>query len=226
MKTPKEVEGKLNGIFTPAGAKLIAEVAYGPLYDAVRDLTGDTPPKRRPAIVVGHKKSSQGAVSSTGVTEWIFNMELAVMIGRIIDVDIIERPDRRRGYNDLPGIVNDFDPTIVLSLHCNAFDTTVNGSEALYWHRSRKGQEFARQISSGASEVLSNVNRGAKPLTVEDRGGYLVRNVNAVCVIAEPLFIDNDNDFPIGNSRRQELAEMFADTIKTFVADDDFNNAL
>ena len=38
-------------------------------------------------------------------------------------------------------------------------------------------------------------DRGVIGKTAEDRGGYLLRYTNAPCVIAEPFFIDNDNEY-------------------------------
>jgi len=53
---------------------------------------------------------------------------------------------------------------------------------------------MAEILLSHLVDHLELTNRGIKPKTSEDRGGYLLRYTKAPCVIAEPFFIDNDDD--------------------------------
>ncbi|UCG13233.1 MAG: N-acetylmuramoyl-L-alanine amidase [Deltaproteobacteria bacterium] len=45
------------------------------------------------------------------------------------------------------------------------------------------------------------------------RGGYLLRYTNAPCVIAEPFFIDNDEDLAKANEDLAGLAAVYATAI-------------
>jgi N-acetylmuramoyl-L-alanine amidase len=176
------------------------------------------PDDQKPAIVIGHKPSSQGASNGThGETEFKFNTGIARLVAETMDVHVVERPDHRGGYTILPTIINDLNPSVILSLHCNAFDTTVRGCEALYWHRSERGRQLAELIAAQCSALLGNQNRGAKGRTVEDRGGHLLRNTAAACVIAEPFFIDNDEDYESGRDNAEALAAVYRDVLNEFL---------
>ena len=65
-------------------------------------------------------------------------------------------------------------------------------------------------------EHLKLPDRGIKPKTSEDRGGYLLRYTNAPCVIAEPFFIDNDSDLARAQEDKDidELAVAYAKAIE------------
>jgi len=146
------------------------------------------------ALVIGHKKRSPGAKNAkANLTEFDFNEDLALRIERKIERTDIQRIYRRT-YKELPDDINALNPDFIVSLHCNAFNGEVSGTEVLYYHKSQKGKKMAEILLSHLVEQLKLPNRGIKPKTTEDRGGYLLRYTNAPCVIAEPFFIDNDND--------------------------------
>lgn len=127
------------------------------------------------ALVIGHKKSSPGASNkSSGLTEFVFNDKLAIDIEEEISGVEVQRVYRRT-YNSLPGDINELNPDFIVSLHCNAFDGSVSGTEVLYYHRSTKGKFIAGILNEQLVEALGLKNRGLKPKTAEDRGGYLLR---------------------------------------------------
>ena len=61
--------------------------------------------------------------------------------------------------------------------------------------------------------MLDLPNRGAKPKTAEDRGGYLLMNTDAPCVIAEPFFIDNNKDLKIAQENKGDLVAAYFSAI-------------
>ena len=165
------------------------------------------------ALVIGHKKSSPGAVNlSSGLTEFDFNEDLARRIEAKVKLAKVQRVYRRT-YNELPGDINALNPDLVLSLHCNAYNQTVSGTEVLYYYKSQLGREIAAVILEHLVQHLDLPNRGVKGHTAEDRGGYLLRYTNAPCVIAEPFFIDNDNDLARARQDLDGLAGAYANAI-------------
>ncbi|MEA1900046.1 MAG: N-acetylmuramoyl-L-alanine amidase [Thermodesulfobacteriota bacterium] len=157
-------------------------------------------PKKLCALVIGHKKSSPGAVNeSTGLTEFDFNEDLAIRIEKKVKKTEVQRIYRRT-YKELPDDINTLDPDFIVSLHCNAFNGRASGTEVLYYHKSEKGKKMAEILLNHLVEHLKLPDRGIKPKTAEDRGGPLLRYTKAPCVIAEPFFIDNNSDL----SRAQE----------------------
>ena len=166
------------------------------------------------ALVIGHKKTSPGAMNgSSGLCEFDFNDDLAIRIeGRVRGVDV--QRVYRRTYETLPGDINDLGPDFIIDLHCNAFNMTASGTEVLYYHRSKKGPEMARILQEHLVGYLGLPDRGIKPKTAEDRGGYLLKNTHAPCVISEPFFIDNDDDLARAMGDLDGFAAAYAQAIE------------
>ncbi len=165
------------------------------------------------ALVIGHKKTSPGAVNkSKNLTEFDFNEDLARRIETKVNNANIQRVYRRT-YAELPGDIDALNPDFIVSLHCNAFNTTTSGTEVLYYHRSEKGEQMARILQEHLVNQLKLQDRGIKPKSVEDRGGTLLRHTNAPCVISEPFFIDNDGDLERALADIDGLARAYADAI-------------
>ena len=152
------------------------------------------------ALIVGHSPSDPGAANETfEVSEFTFNDGLAKEIKKNFSehnmVDNMEIVYRETNYADLPMQVNELDPDLVVSLHCNAFNTEVNGCEMLHYQNSTKGKDIARIFQNKIVNIIGNKDRGLKACNTEDRGGYLLNMTNAPCIICEPFFIDNDDEY-------------------------------
>ena len=78
------------------------------------------------ALVIGHKKTSPGAVNkASGLTEFTFNERLAFDIeSEVSGVEV--QKIYRRTYQSLPSDINELAPDFIISLHCNAFNTEVS----------------------------------------------------------------------------------------------------
>jgi len=156
--------------------------------------------KKLCALVIGHKKSSPGASNkNSNLTEFDFNEDLSIRIeNEVKDVDITRV--YRTSYKNLPNEINALYPNFIISLHCNAFNRSASGTEVLYYHKSKSGKLMADVLQKHLLNCLGSNNRGTKPRTAEDRGGYLLRYTQAPCVISEPFFIDNDSDLSIAKA--------------------------
>ena len=171
------------------------------------------PPKKLCALVIGHKKSSPGAVNErAGLTEFDFNEDLAIRIEKKVKKTEVQRIYRRT-YKELPDDINALEPDFVISLHCNAFNGKASGTEVLYYHKSENGKKMAEILVNHLVGHLKLPNRGAKPKTVEDRGGPLLRSTKAPCLIAEPFFIDNNSDLARAQEDLDGLAAVYAAAI-------------
>lgn len=167
------------------------------------------------ALVIGHKKHSPGAKNAaTNLSEFDFNENLALRIAMKAQKAVIQRIYRRT-LQELPNDINALGPDFIVSLHCNAFDGSVSGTEVLYYHSSIKGKKMAETLLNHLVTLLASPNRGIKPKTAEDRGGYLLRYTVAPCIIAEPFFIDNDDDLARAQANLDGLAAAYAAAIDT-----------
>jgi len=159
------------------------------------------------ALVIGHKKTSQGAYNKKfDMHEFEFNETLSKNIESQIDkTDIDIYRIYRRTYASLPNDINELNPDFVISLHCNAFNKKATGSEVLYYHKSEKGKKFATILQRNLLKYLNLKNRDIREKSAEDRGGYLLKSTNAPCIISEPFFIDNDSDYQIAAIEKYDL---------------------
>lgn len=168
-------------------------------------------------LIIGHKPCSPGACNKKhNICEYQFNDALACHITDLmkkfkpsIEVQII----RRRSYRTLPDDVNKLNPDFCISLHCNAFNKKWNGTEVLYYHRSKNGKKLAEILQICLLNALGFRDRKILPTTTEDRGGTLLRYTNMPCVIAEPFFIDNDQAFEDVQSKYDALTQAYVDCI-------------
>ena len=105
---------------------------------------------------------------------------------------------------------------VIISLHCNAYNGYANGTEVLYWNTSKKGQVLAQALQENIVNTLGLTDRGLKPIKNGDRGAYLLRETDAPCVIIEPFFIDNENDFKVGKEKKDEYAVAIVEAINKY----------
>ena len=150
---------------------------------------------KRVALVVGHSKSSQGAMSKPfNLSEYKYNSTLAAIVKMLfnkeeINVKIFER---RTTIQEVTKDVNLWNPDAIIEFHCNSYDTKVGGREALYWHLSGRGCLLAGLLLKNLGSVPGiGKDRGCVPLIRGNRGWYLLAKTKAPCVILEPFFIDN-----------------------------------
>lgn len=176
------------------------------------------------ALIVGHSHEVRGAGNKElGIYEYDFNKTLADKIAPIL-IDLGYNPVvvYRDTYVGLPAKVNQVNPDIAVSLHCNAFNTQASGSEVLHYDGSKKGKLLATYLQKSIVGVMRENDRGVKPISyghvgkAGDRGGYLVAKTTMPTVIAEPFFIDNPDSLTKAQELMNELALAYATAIDNY----------
>lgn len=167
------------------------------------------------ALVIGHTKDHPGACNkSYNVCEFSFNTLLVRKVVKALSQDISSEVIHRRTYKGLPSLINSYNPSLVVSFHCNAFNKEVSGSEVLFYNGSRLGKQAAFIMQEHVVSALQLPNRGIKAKGRIDRGGLLLQKTKAPCILIEPLFIDNDYDYLLALKRLDGLANNIADAIE------------
>lgn len=171
------------------------------------------------ALIIGHKKTEQGAKNSDiGITEFMFNSllvkDIITYYEKTSDNSLELIPVFRDTYRNLPKKVNSTNADIILSFHCNAFNTKVSGSEVLYYHKSSNGKKIAKSLQNNIVNALGLKDRGIKGKSSKDLGGYLLKYTSAPCVILEPFFIDNNSDCFVA---RMEYGKLVINIIKSIL---------
>lgn len=175
--------------------------------------------KIKVALVVGHSEKRKGAYNKNyEVYEYDYNLKLVnAIMDRLIDnyknIDpiVILRDNK---YIDLPDLINEEKPKFIISFHCNAFNKNVGGSEFLCWIDSIKSQEIAFKLNDNLINHNIFSSRSIKYIkSQEDRGGYLLKNTKAPCVIAETFFIDNDSDYEKAIKCNNQIISFYEESI-------------
>lgn len=171
------------------------------------------------ALVIGHRFDSPGACNDNyEVCEYQFNKNLTCLVENDLEektsMITADRTFRKTTYSMLPSEINKMEVDLIVSFHCNAFNSEVSGTETLYYHTSTKGKQCAEEFQKNMVEALGLPDRGVKGVTVEDAGGYLLGNTEAVCILLEPFFIDNDEDYEVAKGNKKGLVEAITNSIK------------
>lgn len=105
---------------------------------------------------------------------------------------------------------NEWGADIFVSLHCNAFNTVARGTETLY--KSYNGQQLAQLIQDQIINSINTVDRGIKKR--DDL--WVLNGTDAMAVLVEMAFIDNDEDLEILNNDLDTIVRAIARGITDF----------
>lgn len=105
---------------------------------------------------------------------------------------------------------NEWGADIFVSLHCNAFNAVARGTETLY--KSYNGQQLAQLIQDQIINSINTVDRGIKKR--DDL--WVLNGTDAVAVLVEMAFIDNDEDLEILNNDLDTIVRAIARGITDF----------
>ena len=178
-------------------------------------------------LVVGHSPRYPGAVALDGTAEHPYNTRLRALIaGAVCGVSLVEakRPDLRSAYAGivaLPPLINATAADFCVEMHFNGYRaTSARGSEALYWHGSERSKALARHLVDAFDAAGFPARR--TPLVAvrseDQRGGLLLKRTSMPCVIAEPFFGSNADDWDAATLRTGELAIAYARAIEAYAA--------
>lgn len=178
-------------------------------------------------VIVGHTKESPGAaLKGTGLYEYQFNTEIASLIKKHaptwMQVETIFRDGVgiSGAYLKAASIGCD----VVIELHFNAYNGTVQGTETLCTQDS-DDIEFAHLVQKAVSAVFERPgnSRGVKVISASARGGG---NVHAFkqgpnCLI-EPFFGDNDLEVIKALAKKDAYAKALVSAVVLYARKKDF----
>jgi len=177
----------------------------------VRTTPRPLPDMPRIAFVRGHEAKAQGAQSNDGLSEYDYWGKVLPEVVR----RTVETKEFLRNGTNIRGAIRRalvWKPDIIIELHFNAYNTSVNGAEVLICDSSQ------RQIANdllGAWLVFSNkLNRGVK-MKSSGEAGYAsvdeMRRGGVQGCLFEPFFGDNPNDYVEPETMVEFLVEFVND---------------
>ncbi len=172
------------------------------------------------ALVIGHRKSSQGAYGSEGLSEYAFYKEFLSELPPYLSdnhsIKIFERKDKGRGYSgrmrELHQSIDAWGAKISISFHFNASSRQgVNGHEVLYC--SQKGRKLALKLDKKLDQYLDNRDRKIKKRNKRQRGGGFLCRGRSVSILIEPFFASHQYLFIEGGEERDNLLSAVSEFI-------------
>ena len=146
------------------------------------------------ALVVGHKKISQGAIRPDSITEWMFNCEVASLVltnpkPTNYTIPMGGTYIRDSGsMGDLVKLINSDKPDYVVELHFNsATDTTVQYPAILHCKGSATGEKLAHFIAR-SDGVWDRAKVQARDTSWNGSELKILTRTHAVAFILEPYF--------------------------------------
>ena len=113
---------------------------------------------------------------------------------------------------------NRADADVFISIHCNACNGNANGTEVWYYYGSGEGEKLADCIQNQIVDALGTVDRGVKGAKPGVNGLYVLSNTDAVAVLVELAFIDNESDAALLRERQDEFARAIARGVTDYEA--------
>ena len=120
---------------------------------------------------------------------------------------------------------NRADAEVFISIHCNACNGSANGTEVWHFYGSGEGEKLADCIQNQIVDALGTVDRGVKGAKPGVNGLYVLSNTDAVAVLVELAFIDNESDAALLRERQDEFARAIARGVTDYEAQCGDNDA-
>lgn len=182
----------------------------------------------------GHGGEDGGAVSPNGTMEKDINLNIAMLLGQLLEKDGMEvvytRTDdrmlgagdgalRNRKVADLKErlrIIEENSDSIFVSIHLNKFSQeSVRGAQVFYSGNHKSGAMLAKKIQ----ETLIDLNEANNRICKEaDKNIYLLEHATIPAVIVECGFLSNAEDEALLKSEnyQKELAQSVYSGIKSY----------
>jgi len=179
------------------------------------------------AICVGHsRKGDTGAVSCGGINEWTYNKKVAEYLKSDLQeygISSFVVDDYGGTYGSYTSAMNwltkhlkEQKASVAIELHFNASSNQkAEGMEMLYWKTSRIGLSLAEYLIRGCQKYFPLIkNRGAKGIGKGSRGATFLRLPTMPCIITEPFFGSNWQDWITFAGQEHVLSQAIARGIK------------
>lgn len=113
---------------------------------------------------------------------------------------------------------NNSSADIFISIHCNAFNGSANGTETWYYYSSDNGKNLASCVHNQIVSSLPLNDRGVKGAKPGTNGLYVLTNTDAVSILVETAFIDNENDNALLKNNQDDFARAIARGVTDYIS--------
>lgn len=106
---------------------------------------------------------------------------------------------------------------LTLAFHLNSADPKATGTEMLYYEKSSNSKKLATLLQTNVVEALGLRSRGLQACNLQSRGGSLMVRTSTPCVILEPAFLSNENDYKTIDAKKDLYADAIVKSIKEYL---------
>ena len=118
-----------------------------------------------------------------------------------------------KSVNDVWQFENKCNYDVIISIHCNSFNSTSNGHEVLYYPTSTKGKNLAQQIQASLVKNVGLRDRGIKPR----KDLCVLKRTKSIAVLVETAFISNPNEARLLRDKPDSFARAIAIGVKNYL---------
>lgn len=104
---------------------------------------------------------------------------------------------------------NDWGADLFVSIHCNAYNSIVRGTEVLVYSKNSSAYKVAERVLNSIVYKLGTVSRGVK----ERPDLAVLKKTKAPALLVETAFIDNLHDAKLLTERQDDFAKAICDGI-------------
>ena len=115
--------------------------------------------------------------------------------------------------NDVWRFENKGDYDLVISVHCNSFNSTSHGHEVLYYPTSSQGKKLAQSIQTSLVKTVGLRDRGVKPRS----NICVLKRTRSIAVLVETAFISNPNEAKLLREKPDAFARAIAIGVKNYL---------
>lgn len=185
----------------------------------------------------GHGGADGGAVGASGTKEEALNLEVALLLEKLLKEDGADVIMTRRTHEDLQDdsaktvrekkvsdmhnrekIMNESGADIFISIHMNKFtDSRYNGPQVFYSQNCEESKLLAEHIQKSMISVLKPSKE--REIKKAENTIYLMKKAKPIAVLVECGFLSNAEEESLLNTDeyRQKIAESIFGGIKNFI---------
>ena len=165
-------------------------------------------------INAGHGGTDVGAVNGK-LYERDVNKKIAIKLCELLmnENHVVTYFQQTKSVNDVWQFETKGGYDLIISIHCNSFNSTSCGHEVLYHTPSPRGKKLAQAIQTSLVKIVGLRNRGVKP-----RNDLCVLSkTKAVAALVETAFISNPNEAKLLKENPDVFARAIADGVKNYL---------
>jgi len=169
----------------------------------------------------GHGGADPGAVSASGLRESNVNLDVSMMLGRLLQaqghtVRYTRTTDVAVSLSARARMANEWPAQLFVSIHCNAVATpTAHGTETIHFPSSVRGRRLAQDIQTALVAANGLRDRGVKAMNLA-----VLRLTHMPAALVELAFLSNPHEAMLlgQNSFRETCARGIAEGIRVYAA--------